>query len=323
MHTVAVLALPDAIAFDVSTPIEVFGRARTVGGAPAYRVLVCGVAPVVAAGPLRLQVDSGLETLAGADTVVVAGRNDPAAPTPPAVVAALRDAAAAGARVASICVGAFTLAAAGLLDGRRATTHWAAADAFRRAYPRVDLDVEVLYVDSGQFVTSAGATAGVDMCLHLVARDHGAAVAADAARSSVMPLHRDGGQAQFIPRAGPVRAGEGLAPVLRWIEANAHRDLTLRDIAARAAMSTRTLNRRFHDETGHTPVQWLVAVRVRAAQELLQRTDQPVDRIAHQAGFASPTNFRKQFKRISGVSPGAYRTAFRPAASSSSSTSVP
>ena len=312
MHTVVVLALPDAIAFDVTTPVEVFGRVLLADGRPGYRVEVCASEPVVTAGPLRLVAGRGLDALADAHTVVVAGRADPAAPTPDAVLAALRAAAAAGTRIASICVGAFTLAAAGLLDGRRATTHWAAAGLFRAAFPAVLLDPAVLYVDTGQMVTSAGATAGIDMCLHLVGRDHGTAVAARAARSAVAPLHRDGGQAQYIDRRDTRPADPGLAPVLRWIEENAHRDLSLDTIAARAGLSVRTLHRRFHEETGGTPMQWLTGVRIRHAKELLETTGQGVDRIAHQVGFPSPTNFRAQFKRSTGVTPQAYRTTFRP-----------
>ncbi|MFG2040460.1 GlxA family transcriptional regulator [Dactylosporangium sp. NPDC048998] len=311
MHTVVVLALPDTIAFDLATPIEVLGRVRLPDGRPGYQVQVCATEPVVDAGPLRLAADHGLEALARAGTVVVPGRYDPARPAPTEALDALRAAAAAGVRIASICVGAFTLAAAGLLDGRRATTHWAAAGLFRAAFPAVDLDPDVLYVDTGQFVTSAGATAGVDMCLHLVRRDYGAAVAADASRLAVAPLHRDGGQAQFIPRPGPRAADAGLGPVLQWLEEHAHRDLSLADVAARAGLSIRTLNRRFHAETGGTPMQWLTGVRIRRAQELLESTDHGVDRIAHLVGFASPAHFRAQFKRVSGVAPQAYRATFR------------
>jgi transcriptional regulator GlxA family with amidase domain len=305
VHTVFVLALPGTIAFDLATPIEIFGRI------PGYRVEVCAAAPLVDAGPVRLAVAHGLGALAGAGTIVVPGRHDPVAPLPGPTLDALRGAARAGTRIASICVGAFTLAAAGLLDGRRATTHWAAAEDFRRLYPAVDLDPGVLYVDSGQFITSAGATAGIDMCLHLVRRDHGAAAAADAARLAVAPLHRDGGQAQFIARPAAPPGDEGLAPVLAWLAANAGRDLTLAGIAARAGLSVRTLNRRFHDETGLSPMQWLAAARVRRAQELLETTDLGVERIARLAGFASPTNFRARFKRAAGVTPQAYRTTFR------------
>lgn len=311
VHTVFVLALPDTIAFDLATPIEVFGRVRRPDGRPGYRVEVCSPGPVVSAGPLRLGTDHRLAALARADTIVVPGRNDPLAPVPPAAVKALRAAAAAGTRIASICVGAFTLAAAGLLDGRRATTHWAAAEQFRRAFPAVDLDPDVLYVDSGQILTSAGASAGIDLCLHLVGRDHGAAVAADAARLAVAPLHRDGGQAQFIQRPHGPGPRAGLAGVLDWMEEHAHRGLRLADVAARAGVSVRTLNRRFHDETGQTPMQWLNGIRVRQAQELLETTDHGVDRVAHQVGFASPAHFRVQFKRSTGVAPQAYRGTFR------------
>ncbi|WP_422769772.1 GlxA family transcriptional regulator [Plantactinospora sp. WMMC1484] len=311
MHTVAVLALPDTIAFDLATPIEVLGRVRLPGGRAGYRVVVCGSAPMVGAGPLRLAVDHGLDALAEADTVIVPGRYDPATPVPTEALAALRAAAATGTRIASICVGTFTLAAAGLLDGRRATTHWAAAEQLRTAFPTVQVDPEVLYVDTGQIITSAGATAGVDMCLHLVRRDHGAAVAADASRQAVAPLHREGGQAQFIVRPGADAAEIGLGALLQWLQANACERLTLADVAARAGLSARTLNRRFHEETGRTPMQWITAARVRRAQELLESTDHGVDRIAHLVGFASPAHFRLQFKRLSGVAPQAYRSTFR------------
>ena len=311
MHTVFVLALPDTIAFDLATPIEVLDRVRLPGGRPGYDVRVCGSEPVLDAGPLRLAVDHGLDALAGADTVIVPGRHDPTVPVPAAALQALRTAAAAGTRIASICVGAFTLAAAGLLDGRRATTHWAAAQRLQAAYPAVEVDPAVLYVDAGQIITSAGATAGVDMCLHLVRRDYGAATAAEASRMAVAPLHRDGGQAQFIGRPSGRVAGTGLGAVLEWLEGHADVDLTLADVAARAGLSVRTLNRRFHEETGRSPMQWVTGVRIRWAQELLEATDHGVDRIAHLVGFTSTAHFRSQFKRISGVAPQAYRTAFR------------
>ncbi|WBB68841.1 helix-turn-helix domain-containing protein [Micromonospora sp. WMMD812] len=311
MHTVFVLALPGTIAFDLATPIDVLGRVRLPGGQAGYRTLVCGSEPVVDAGPLRLAVDHSLDALADADTVIVPGRYDPAASVPTAALDALRAAAAAGTRIASICVGAFTLAAAGLLDHRRATTHWAAAEQLQAAFPAVQVDPEVLYVDAGQFITSAGATAGVDMCLHLVRRDYGAAVAADASRQAVAPLHRDGGQAQFIVRPGAGAGEIGLGAVLEWLESHAFEKLTLADVATRAGLSVRTLNRRFHEETGRTPMQWVTAVRIRRAQELLESTEHGVDRIAHLVGFMSPAHFRAQFKRLSGVTPQAYRTTFR------------
>jgi transcriptional regulator GlxA family with amidase domain len=278
-------------------------------------VVVCGTDPVVSAGPLRIATDHGIDDLAGADTVVVPGRNDVTTETPQALMAALRAAHTAGARIASICSGAFTLAAAGLLDGRRATTHWMAADLFRAAFPAVHLDPDVLYVDEGQVLTSAGASAGMDLCLHMVAGDYGAAVAADAARLAVAPLHRSGGQAQFILRnrapAKHIAEPTELDDVLAWIEQEAHRGLTLRDLAGRAAVSVRTLNRRFQAETGQTPMQWVTGVRIRHAQQLLESTSHGVERIGRDVGFTSPANFREQFRRLTGVAPQNYRNTFR------------
>ena len=315
MHTVAILALPDTIAFDLSTPIEAFGRVRLPTGASGYRIVVCGSQPEVSAGPFRIATDHGLEALADADTIVVPGLNDVSVDAAEEVLAALRAAHARGARIASICSGAFTLAAAGLLDGKRATTHWVAADLFRARFPAVDLDADVLYVDEGQVLTSAGASAGLDLCLHMIARDFGAAVAADAARMAVAPLHRSGGQAQFILRnqAAAKRIGERteLDDVLAWIEQEAHRDVTLHDIAARASMSVRTLNRRFQAETGQTPMQWLTGVRVRHAQQLLESTAYAVEQIGREVGFTSAANFREQFRRLAGVAPLNYRNTFR------------
>ncbi len=315
MHTVAVVALPDVIAFDLSTAVEVFGRVVLASGEPGYRVLVCGSEPVVSAGPLRIATDHGIDAMAEADTIVVPGRNDVRVGASDEVLHALQSAFAAGTRIASICSGAFTLAEAGLLDGKRATTHWLAADLFRATYPAVDVDPDVLYVDEGQVLTSAGASAGLDLCLHMVARDYGAGVAADAARLAVAPLHRSGGQAQFILRntapAKHVAERTELDDVLAWIEHEAHRDLTLRDIAGRAAMSVRTLNRRFQAETGHTPMQWVTGVRVRHAQQLLESTAHAVEKIGRDVGFSSPANFREQFRRLTGVAPQSYRNTFR------------
>lgn len=315
MHTIAVLALPDTIAFDLSTPVETFGRLVLPSGEPGYRVLVCGTEPVVSAGPMRIGTDHGIEAAAGADTIVVPGRNDVAVGTSEDVLHTLKSAYAAGTRIASICSGAFTLAEAGLLDGKRATTHWLAADLFRATFPTVDLDPDVLYVDEGQVLTSAGASAGLDLCLHMVARDYGATVAAYAARLAVAPLHRSGGQAQFILRntapAKHIAERTELDDVLVWIEQEAHRDLTLGDIAKRAVMSVRTLNRRFQAETGQTPMQWVTGVRVRHAQQLLEGTAHGVEKIGRDVGFSSPANFREQFRRLTGVAPQSYRNTFR------------
>ncbi|MFG1932175.1 GlxA family transcriptional regulator [Mycobacterium sp. NPDC048908] len=315
MHTIAVLALPDTIAFDLSTAVETFGRALLPSGKPGYQVLVCGAEPIVSAGPMRIATDYGLDAAADADTIVVPGRNDVTVATPDEVLLAVKTAHANGTRIASICTGAFTLAEVGLLDGRRATTHWVAAEAFRSMFPAVELDPDVLYVDEGQVLTSAGASAGLDLCLHMIAGDYGAAVAADAARLAVAPLHRSGGQSQFILRntapAKHIAKRTELDDVLAWIEQEAHRELSLRDIADRAAMSIRTLNRRFQAETGQTPMQWVTGVRIRHAQQLLESTAYGIERIGRDVGFTSPANFREQFRRLTGVAPLSYRNTFR------------
>jgi transcriptional regulator GlxA family with amidase domain len=312
MHTVAVLALENVVPFDLSTPLEVFGRTRMPDGRPGYRVQVCAPTPRVDAGLFTLEARRGLDALADADTVIVPGTATPFAPLPAPVLDALRTAGAAGARIASICVGTFALAQAGLLDGLRATTHWLVAPELARLHPRVDVDPDVLYVDNGQILTSAGAAAGLDLCLHMIRRDYGSAAAADAARLSVMPLEREGGQAQFIVHEQPpVPQGAVLEPLLRWLEENADRELTLDEIAQHAGMSTRTLLRRFREQTGSTPLQWLHRARIRQAQHLLETSGHSVERIAARVGFGSPTAFRERFKRVTGVSPQSYRRTFR------------
>jgi transcriptional regulator GlxA family with amidase domain len=314
MHTVAVLALDQVIPFDLSAPIDTFGWARLPDGRAPYRIRVCSVSAgeEVSAGLFALRAPYGLEALAEADTIILPGVADPTLPLPPGVAEALRAAAANGTRIASICVGAFVFAATGLLDGLRATTHWVAAQDLAARYPAVTVDPNVLYVDNGQFLTSAGAAAAMDMCLHMVRKDHGSAVAAHTARMSVMPLEREGGQAQFILHARPpVPTGTTMEPLFRWLEEHAEDELTLEDIAAQAGMSARTLNRRFREQTGTTPLQWLHRARVRRAQYLLETTAYPVERIAAQAGFGSPTAFRERFKRVVGTSPYAYRRAFQ------------
>ncbi|MFD5143486.1 GlxA family transcriptional regulator [Streptomyces sp. NPDC058401] len=311
MHTVAVLALDRVIPFDLSTPIEVFTRTRLPDGRPGYQIRVCAEQPEVDAGSFSLRAPWGLEGLQGADTIIVPGTDVPTAPLSPAVRAALLAAAGQGTRIASICSGTFPLAATGLLDGLRATTHWMAADLLAATYPDIEVDPDVLYVDNGRILTSAGAAAGLDLCLHMIRRDYGSAVAADAARLSVMPLEREGGQAQFIVHDhAPTPRGSVLEPLLAWLQANLASDLTLADIAARAGTSTRTLIRHFREQTGTTPLQWLHRARIRQAQHLLESTQHSVERIGAQVGFGSPTAFRDRFKRTTGVSPHAYRRAF-------------
>ncbi|MEU8521178.1 helix-turn-helix domain-containing protein [Streptomyces sp. NPDC048577] len=311
MHTIAVLALDQVIPFDLSTPIEVFTRTRLPDGRPGYQLRVCAERDELDAGAFTLRAPWNLEGLKNADTIVVPGIADPTAPLPPAVRDALRSAAASGTRIASLCVGTFPLAATGLLDGLRVTTHWSAANLLAALHPDVTVDADVLYVDNGQFLTSAGAAAGMDLCLHMIRRDYGSAVAADAARLSVMPLEREGGQAQFIvhDHALPPQGSE-LETLLAWLRENLARDLALGDIAAQCGTSTRTLIRRFRTQTGTTPLQWLHRARIRQAQHLLETTEHSVERIGRQVGFGSPTAFRDRFKRTTGVSPQTYRRTF-------------
>ncbi|MFW5417085.1 helix-turn-helix domain-containing protein [Nocardiopsis sp. CNT-189] len=312
MHTVAVLALDHVVVSDLAIPIDAFGRVRLADGGRPYRVQVCAASPQVAGDAVALTAPYGLDALRRADTVVVPGCAPHAAPPAEPVLDALRAAAAAGARIASVCVGAFVLAEAGLLDGLSATTHWLAADRLAELYPRVDVRPDVLYVDNGPVLTSAGAAAGIDLCLHMIRRDLGSAVAAESARTMVVPLEREGGQAQFVAQARPpVPAGSELEPVLSWIEENLDAELTLAAMAARCGMSERTFGRRFREQTGTTPLQWLLRARVRRAQLLLETTDEGVERIAVRAGFGSPAAFRERFRRVVGVAPRAYRASFR------------
>lgn len=311
MHTIAVLALDQVIPFDLSTPIEAFTRTRLPDGRPGYQIRVCAEREEIDAGAFTIRAPRGLDGLKGADTIIVPGTADPSVPLAPEVRDALRAAAGEGTRIASICAGTFILAAAGLLDGLRATTHWIAAGLLATTYPDIAVDPDVLYVDNGQFLTSAGAAAGLDLCLHMIRRDYGSAVAAHAARLSVMPLEREGGQAQFIVHDyAPTPQGSALEPLLTWLQDNLDRDLALADIAAHAGTSTRTLIRRFREQTGTTPLQWLHRARIRQAQHLLETTPHTVERIGSQVGFGSPTAFRDRFKRTTGVSPHTYRRTF-------------
>jgi transcriptional regulator GlxA family with amidase domain len=308
---VAVVAFDEVVPFDLSIPCEVFGWTELADGRTPYAVKVCGVTPEVRAGSFSIHTRWGLSALREAHTVIVPGITDIAAPVPLPLIRALRAAAARGARVASICSGAFVLAATGLLDGRRVTTHWLAAAELARRYPALTVDPGVLYIDHGSVLTSAGAAAGLDLCLHLVRRDFGAAVAAQAARRAVMPLEREGGQAQFIVHEPPETQGASLEPLLRWMEQNLEDQLSLATIARRAAMSTRTLSRRFREQVGVTPARWVLQARVRRAQLLLERTGEPIERIAGDTGFGSTAGFRHHFRQVVGASPRAYRGAFR------------
>lgn len=311
MHTVAVVAFDGVVPFDLAVPCEVFGRATHADGTPGYQVAVYGPGRPVSTGHFELRAQHRYSQLAKADTIIVPGINSLEVPPPAELLRALRAAAHRGTRIASICTGAFVLAATGLLDDQRATTHWAATAELARRYPLITVDPNVLYVDHGQLATSAGAAAGLDLCLHLVRRDFGAAVAAHTARLSVMPLEREGGQAQFIEHHPSPHDVSSLEPLIRWLGKNLATNLNLATLARKAGLSARSLSRHFRQQTGVTPAQWVLAARVRWAQQLLEKTNHPVERIADQVGFGSPAAFRDRFHRVVGTSPAAYRRTFR------------
>lgn len=311
MTTVALAVTDGMLHFELSLATEVFGTAPDAVAGPWYELVLCGTGPV-RVGRFLVEPDRGLDGLADADTVIVPGWADPAAVPPAGLVEAVRAAHEAGARVASLCTGAFVLAAAGLLDGRRATTHWAHTREMAALYPRVQVDPDVLYVDNGGTVlTSAGKAAAMDLCLHLVRLDRGAAVANAVARRLVVPPHRDGGQAQFVSTPVPAPGRHPLAELLPWAAERLDRPLTVEDLARRAAMSSRTLGRHFRAVTGTTPLQWLLVQRIRRAQELLETTDGSVEAVAAATGMGSAATLRRHFQRVVGVPPGTYRRTFR------------
>ncbi|MCW2739229.1 helix-turn-helix domain-containing protein [Nocardioides sp.] len=315
-HRVVVLAIPPVIGYDLTIPPQVLGEAVDDDGRLLYDVRVVSVdgAPVTATRGYAIAPSAGPEALVTAETVIVPG-TQVAGPrregTLPDDLRAALASVPAGARWVSICTGAFVLAAAGILDGHRATTHWKYADDFRRLYPAAALDEDVLFTDDGRVLTSAGLSAGIDLCLHLVRRDHGTAVANAVARHMVVPPWRDGGQAQFIERHVPGRADETTGDVRAWAQAHLHRPLDVTTLALQASMSVRTFTRRFREETGQSPGAWVAQQRVRHAQHLLESTDLPVDQVAAQAGMGTAASLRQHLRASVGVSPSAYRRTFR------------
>jgi transcriptional regulator GlxA family with amidase domain len=309
---VVVLALEGVYPFELGIPSRILGAADG-----RYEVLTCSAdgRPVRTNADFTITVEHGPEILAGADTVVVASM-DPThiSAELPAEVAAALARIRPDARIVSICTAAFVLAAAGLLDGRRATTHWQVSDMFRRMYPTVDLDPDVLFVDDGRILTSAGAASGVDVCLHIVRTDHGSELANKVARRCVVPPFRDGGQAQYIEQPVPQSAAVGTAVTRAWALERLHEPLTLGDLAAHARMSLRTFARRFNDEVGMSPGRWLIQQRVVRARHLLEASDLSVDQIAGQVGFATGASLRQHLHAAIGVSPQAYRRTFQAAA---------
>ncbi len=308
VHRVIALALPDVVAFDLAIPAQVFGH-RTER--KRYRFSVCAAdpGPVPSSTGFAVHADHGLEALASADTIVVPGYWPHEHPGDP-VISALRAAAARGARLVSVCTGAFALAAAGLLDDRRATTHWHDAAELAARHPRVQVDPDVLWVDEGQILTSAGVAAGIDLCLHLIGVDHGATLAVQVARRMVVAPHRDGGQAQWLQRPLPP-PGEGLAATCAWILQHLEQPLPVADLARHAGWAPRTFARRFLAETSLTPLQWITAQRILEARRLLEATDLPIDDVANRCGLGTAANLRLHLARDAGTTPTAYRTAYR------------
>lgn len=308
MHRVVVLALPDVVAFDLAVPAQVFGHPDE---ADRYRLTVCGptAGTVPTTSGFDVAVSHGLEALYSADTVVVPGYAPHTAPSD-AVLDALDRAAVRGARVMSVCTGAFALAAAGLLDGLRATTHWQDADELAARFPAVRVDPGVLYVDDEPVMTSAGVAAGIDLCVHTIRLDHGEDAAASVARRMVVAPHRAGGQAQFLHRPAPA-PGTGLADTCTWALAHLHQPLTVADLARHAGWAPRTFARRFATETGTTPQRWLTTQRLLHARQLLEATDTPIDQVAHLAGLGTATNLRALLARDLGTTPTAYRRTYR------------
>jgi transcriptional regulator GlxA family with amidase domain len=312
---VGIVVYDQVALFELGVAREVFGTDVTApSGTALYDVVICGPAETVRTDAgVPIGVHSGLEAVRTAHTVVVPPTYSPAAAVPPSVVDAVREASARGARLVSLCTGAFVLAAAGLLDGRRATTHWSECAELARRYPHVAVDPGVLYVDDGgAIMTSAGSAAGIDLCLHVVQCDYGAEIATRIARDMVIPLHRDGGQAQYIETPMPEPPGMDLfTGTLGWLREHLDKPVTVPVLAARSAMSPRTFARKFVASTGTTPYQWLLRERLALARRLLETSDLSVDAIAGRCGLQTASNLRKHFARELRTTPQAYRRTFR------------
>ncbi|HET6314113.1 MAG TPA: helix-turn-helix domain-containing protein [Chloroflexia bacterium] len=315
MHTVATVAYDAVNPFELAVATEVFGFERPELGVPWYGFLICGVEP----RPIRTSVNMFLSTpyslqhLAQADTVIVPSSRPGVVPVPEALLAALRQAYERGARIIAFCTGAFILAEAGLLTGRRVTTHWAWAAELAERYPGVRVDPMGLYIDDGQVLTSAGTAAAIDLSLHIVRKDYGADIAAAVARRMVVPPHRDGGQAQYIetPLFTTSAQEEPFGTTLSWVACHLHLDLSVEQIAERAMMSPRTFARRFRSTLGITPYRWLIQQRIVLAQRLLETTTEPIEQVAERCGFGSAAALRLHFQRLLHISPQTYRKAFQ------------
>jgi transcriptional regulator GlxA family with amidase domain len=316
MHRVAVLLLPPVVGFDAAIPPLLFSNATDADGNALYEVVTCALTPgpVAATTGFGVLPEAGPEALATADTVVIPGTRYPPAridgvlaPEASEALARIRP----GTRLVSICTGAFVLAAAGLLDGRRSTTHWKFADDMRRLHPQVLVDENVLFVDDGDVLTSAGLAAGIDLCLHIIRSDHGAQVANAVARYCVVPPWREGGQAQFIDHQVPAPDHFSTAATREWALEHLDEELTVHRLARHANMSARTFSRRFREETGQSPGAWVRSRRVDRARELLESRDLPVDQVARLSGLGSGGNLRHHLRRGVGMSPSSYRKSYQ------------
>jgi transcriptional regulator GlxA family with amidase domain len=316
MHRVAVLLLPPVVGFDAAIAPTLFSTATDADGAPLYEVVTCALTPgpVASTTGFDLLPAAGPDVLSTADTVVIPGTHYPSARIDGVLTTEAAEALARirpGARLVSICTGAFILAAAGLLDGRRATTHWKFANSLRRLHPEVLVDENVLFVDDGDVLTSAGLAAGIDLCLHIIRSDHGAQVANAVARYCVVPPWREGGQAQFIDRQVPAPDHLSTAATREWALQHLDEELTVQRLARHARMSARTFNRRFREETGQSPGVWVRSRRIDRARELLESRDLPVDEVARLAGLGSGGNLRHHLRRGVGMSPSSYRKVYQ------------
>ena len=313
-HAVAVVVYDGVTAFELGVACDVFGDEwAAMLGVPWYRSFVCGIVPgpVTTDSGFQILPSHGPEQIRAAGTVIVLPTVS-VQDAPPALLDLLRQAHARGSRIVSLCTGAFALAAAGLLDGRRATTHWTECEALARQHPRVTIDPGVLFVDEGDILTSAGSAASIDLCLHVVRQDYGTEIATQLARQLVVPPQRDGGQAQYISAPMPVLDSSSLfADTVGWLQEHLHEQVTVEDLAARSAMSPRTFARRFTGSTGTTPYQWLIHQRIQLAQRLLETSDLPIDSVAEKTGFSTAANLRKHFSRAVHTSPHAYRRTFQ------------
>jgi len=313
-HRVAALCLPWTVPFDIAAPLQAFLLAFDAQGRHRYELTTfsAGGAAVETVSGFALVPAAGLEATRTADTIVVPGYAAILEPPAEAVLDALRAASERGARVLSVCVGAFVLAHAGLLDGRRATTHWAWAEELAQRFPAVKVDAAALFVDEGQVMTSAGLSSGIALSLHVIRKDFGAACGEEVARHMVAPLHRDGGQAQYFKPPSPTTVGGSLEPTRRWACDRLEQPLEVVTLARHAGVSPRTFARRFREETGTTPLQWLLARRVLEARRLLEETDIPVEEVAGRTGFGTAASLREHFRRATATTPTAYRRSFRP-----------